>query len=75
MAEMHELAVREFLTEHPEFIPDFRYLPLDSGGEPELVMSTDGMIAFADWTIRTGRTKDMKKAKQFREAMRQRFGR
>ena len=69
---MTESVIGEFLKDHPEYIPDARWLEVE--GRPELCLSTDGVIAFADWTIATGRG-DAAKARRFREMLRKRYGR
>lgn len=72
--EMHEAVVRQFLGECPQHIQGVRYLPDPrAGGKRELMLDTDTLIAFADWTISTGRG-DTAKARKFREALRKRFG-
>jgi hypothetical protein len=75
MLELHEAVIREFLNEHPEHIQGVRRLPDPKrGGQMELMLDTDTMIAFTDWTIATGRG-NAKKARAFREAIRERYGR
>lgn len=75
--QLHERTMREFLHDHPEHIPGTRrtapgeHPDFPAGGE--LVMNTDTLIAFTDWTIRTGRG-DPKKARGFRQLLRDRFG-
>jgi len=70
--ELHEAVVREFLRDHPEYIPDVQYCQVD--GRRELMLNTDATIAFADWVIRTGRG-DLKEAREFRKYLRRRYGR
>lgn len=73
--EMHEAVIRVFLEECPEHIQGTKRMSANHPTCPgELMLDTDTLIAFADWTIRTGRG-DTRKAKAFREAMRERFGR
>lgn len=73
--EMHEAVIRVFLEECPEQIQGTKRMPADHPTAPgELMLDTDTLIAFADWTIRTGRG-DAAKAGRFREQLRERFGR
>ena len=67
--EIHEWAVNRFLKDKPEYIPDVKYI------DGELCLNTDALIAFTDWTISGNVSGDLAKAKRFREALRQKFGR
>lgn len=72
--EMHEAITRQFLDEHPEHIQGVRYLPDPKlGGESELMMDTEALIAFTDWTIAKGYG-DPEKVRRFREELRRQFG-
>ncbi|MCE9566842.1 MAG: hypothetical protein K8U57_32965 [Planctomycetes bacterium] len=73
--EPHELAIREFLHEHPEHIPGVRRRPdPQRNGELELMLDTNAMLAFADWVIATGQVRGLDQAKRFREELRKHFG-
>lgn len=67
----HETTVGEFLRDHPEYLPDVKWMEVE--GRQELMLNTDALIAFTDWTIRTGRGSP-EKARRFREQLRKRFG-
>lgn len=64
-------AIREFLKEHPEHIPEFRSAVRN--GVDDVFMSTDGMIAFTEWTIKKGYG-NTAKAKQFRKWIKEKTG-
>jgi hypothetical protein len=65
--------IREFLADHPEHIQGVKQAEVPDEPEPVTVMDTEALIAFADWTLRTGRG-DPAKARAFREQLREKFG-
>jgi len=68
------LTVREFLRQNPEYIPNVRQIiDPDNDAETLTALDTEGLIAFVDWTIQTGRG-NTTKAARFREHLRQKFG-
>jgi hypothetical protein len=58
-----DLFVREFLKEKPEYIPDAKHF--DVGGQKDLCLTTDGMIAFVEWSIEKGHVGHVDKAHEF----------
>jgi hypothetical protein len=66
-------SIRDFLKEHSEYVADFKTKIVN--GREDVLMSTDGMIAFTDWTIKNKRSGNIAKAKRFREMLRKKFGR
>ncbi len=45
--------IRQFLADCPEYIPEVRTTIID--GREEVVLTSDGVAALAEWGIRTGR--------------------
>lgn len=73
----HEAAMRAFLKDHPEHLVGVRRvtarMAVPGRDLEDLLMDLDTLIAFVDWTIRTGRG-DTMMATRFREDLRKRFG-
>jgi hypothetical protein len=67
--EQTDATIRDFLADHPEHIQGIRQHP-----EHGTVMDTEALIAFTDWTIKTGRSGNPEMAKSFREELRKQYG-
>ena len=67
--EQTDAVIREWLTEEPQYIAGVR-----QDEKYGTVMDTDATLAFAEWSIRTGRTSDPVSAKAFLDSFRRRVG-
>lgn len=56
-------AIREFLRDRPEYVAGTKTAVVD--GVEEVLLTTDTVIAFSEWSIAKGYTRDAAKARRF----------